>query len=32
MILEHYILTSILLLVFIWLLNIDIIIYIYNNY
>ena len=30
-ILEYYTLTSILLLIFIWLLNIDIIIYIYNN-
>ena len=30
-ILEYYILISILLLIFVWLLNIDIIIYIYNN-
>ena len=32
MVLKYYILISILLLVFAWLFNIDIIIYIYNNY
>ena len=32
MVLEYYILISILLLIFIWLFNINTIIYIYNNY